>query len=297
MHQTQDDRWALILAGGDPMPGPFTHTAPCAERPFAGETLLEQTLQRVACVVPPERTSVVVTRRQQALYAGDADKPGRLIVQPAHRGTAPAALYGLLSIRGRDPGANIAIFPSHPFFRNEIAFMMRVRSAFRAVERTPGLIILLGIVPDKPSTDYGWIQPGDRLPGVAETSLLRVERFWEKPSRRRAETLAARGCLWNSLVVVGSAAALLVMLREAVPFLFRAFEPVRPLIGTAEEKEAMERVYANLVPMNFYTEVLAVSRQALTVLPVSEAGWTGAARPGRTLSLVAGGQRSSRAGG
>jgi mannose-1-phosphate guanylyltransferase len=261
-------------------------------------TLLEQTLQRVACVVPPERTSVVVTRGHEPLCAGHSDKPGHLIVQPAHRGTAPAALYGLLSIRGRDPGANIAIFPSHHFFRNEITFMMRVRSAFRAVERSPGLIILLGIVPDKPATDYGWIEPGDPVPGIMETSLLRVQRFWEKPSWHEAETLAARGCLWNSLAVVGSADALLVMLREATPFLFRAFEPVRPMIGTAEEKDAAERVYANLLPMDFYTEVLAVSTQALTVLPVSEDGWAGVARPGRALSLVGGGrERSSRAGG
>ena len=98
---------------------------------------MERTLQRVACVVPPEQTYALVTRKRKP-FGRLREDACRLIVQPQNRGTAPAVLYGVLSIHRRNPGANIAIFPSDICLRsgltNEIAFMMRVRSAYLLVE-------------------------------------------------------------------------------------------------------------------------------------------------------------------
>jgi mannose-1-phosphate guanylyltransferase len=295
MHQPQDDRWALILAGGDGIRlRPLTRVVAGDERPkqfsplFGTETLLDQTRHRISSVVPPERISIVATRKHERFF-GQAlrEAPGPLIVQPENRGTAPAILYGVLSIRHRDPGANIATFPSDHYFTNEVAFMTQVRAAFRIVEQRPELIVLLGIVPDSPAVDYGWIEPGDSVPETPDTPLFRIHRFWEKPSLALADQLLARGCFWNSFVVVGSADALVVLLQDTVPALYRSFEPVLPMLGTLEEADAVDRVYMDLLPIDFCTEVLAVSPQILVVMPVADTGWTDLADPKRTLSLIA----------
>jgi mannose-1-phosphate guanylyltransferase len=296
MHESEDDRYALIVAGGDAIrlvPGAAGVFRELSE----SGTLLEQTLQRVICVVPPERTYSLVTRKHALSFSGLSDDVGRLIVQPEDRGTAPAVLYGVLSIRRRSPDANIAIFPANHCVSDEIAFMMRVRSAFRVVERKPDLIVVLGTVPEYPAIDCGWIEPGNPVLDVAETSAFRIDRFWERPVKGLAETLLARGCLWNSQVVVGSADALLLLMQDGAPMLYRAFAPARPMLGTAQENRAIKRVYNTLLKTDFYTEVLASAPQLLAVLPVGESGWSGAANTEAGLELVTSDRRRSGGAG
>jgi mannose-1-phosphate guanylyltransferase len=292
MQQHQDDRFAVILACGDAREtGSLSRATAAQERPRqfcdlgGGGTLLEHTLQRVACVIPQERTSVVVNRRDEPFFGRLERDAGRIIIQPESRGTAPAALYGLLSVRQQNPDAMIAVFPADHHFRNEIAFMMRVRSAFRLIERRPELIILLGIVPDGPAAECGWIEPGDPLPGAMETAVMRIHRFWDHVAMQQAESLLARGCLCNSMVVVGSVDALLLLVQDGAPLLYRAFEPLVPMLGTVEEADAAQRVYSSLLTQDFYSEVLATNPQFLSVLPVTECGWlnAGGQRPGPSL--------------
>lgn len=302
MHQHQDDRYAVILACGDAREtGSLSRATAAQERPrqfcdlCGGGSLLDLTLQRVTCVIPPERTSVVVNRRDEPFFGRLAREAGRVIIQPESRGTAPAILYGLLSVRQQNPEAMIAIFPADHYFRNEIAFMMRVRSAFRLIERRPELIILLGIVPDGPATECAWIEPGDPVPGTVETAVMRIHRFWDHVPMPQAELLLARGCLCNSLVVVGSVDALLLLVQDGAPLLYRAFEPLCPMLGTVEEADAAQRIYSNLLNLDFYSEVLARNPQFLSVLPVAECGWLDTGGPKSGLSLV--GANEPRDGG
>jgi mannose-1-phosphate guanylyltransferase len=298
MHQHQDARYALILACGDTREiGSLSRATADQEKPRqfcdlgSGGTLLDHTLQRVTCVVPQERTSVVVNRRDEPFFGRLDRDAGRLIVQPENHGTAPAVLYGLLSVRSQNPNAVVAIFPADQRFRNEIAFMMRVRSAFRLIDQRPDLIILLGIVPERPATDCGWIEPGDPVQGTAETTVMRIHRFWDRPSLPQATSLLARGCLWNSLVVVGSADALLLLTQDGAPLLYRAFGPLIPMLGTVEEADAAQRIYSNLLTIDFHTEVLARSPQILAVLPVAECGWLDPGDPKQGPSLVGAGEK------
>jgi mannose-1-phosphate guanylyltransferase len=51
--------------------------------------------------------------------------------------------------------------------------------------------------------------------------LLRVSRFWEKPTVRDAKQLHRRECLWNTFVTIGFAGAFLELLQATVPRLTR----------------------------------------------------------------------------
>ncbi len=165
--------------------------------------------------------------------------------------------------------------------------MTHVDSAFDASDLRPESITLLGIAPENPEVDYGWIEPAQPISEKGAFSFHRVERFWEKPSLALARTLMTRGCLWNSFVMVGRAQAFLRMIRRAVPALYNKFGQVSSALNAAEEESRIRALYSALPSTNFSRDVLTKGAAQLAVLAVSEVGWSDWGAPQRVLSTLA----------
>ena len=288
--------WSLILAGGE---GTrllsLTRTIAGDERPkqfcpvLGPETLLDQTRRRSALVIPGDHTMVVVTRTHERFYAPLlADLPsGGVVAQPQNRGTAPAILYGLLRLARMGPMDAVAILPSDHYVTDEEEFMAHVLAAFRAVSVRRELVILLGIRPEGPDVEYGWIEPAEAILWQGSGPLYRVHRFWEKPSLALSRMLLARGCLWNSFVMVARVPALLSLIRSATPDLYDSFDTVTPALNTQRESEAVRELYSRIPSTNFSRQVLTTRPANLAVLPVSGVGWCDLGQPLRVLTTLA----------
>jgi mannose-1-phosphate guanylyltransferase len=109
MSGTYDRLWAVVLAAGEGTRlAALTRTlygtaVPKQFAPLLGErTMLQLTIDRIAPLVPAERTVVVVDQTQESLARAQLeDYPGVLIVlQPGNRGTGPGVL---LPRGGGDP--------------------------------------------------------------------------------------------------------------------------------------------------------------------------------------------------
>ncbi len=289
----KDNDWAVILAGGDGTRlKSLTRKITGDERPkqfcpvLGGVTLLEETQRRVAHEFAKEQTLYVLNRQHAAYYqpllrsVADAD----LVAQPANRGTASAILYSLMRIAVRDPNAVVTFFPSDHYISNDRRFMLHVRAAIDAARQRSDLIVLLGIEPESPEVEYGWIEPAAPIQG--KRKVFGVRRFWEKPNRLTAQILQLRGCLWNSFVMVASAQVLLDCIQVAVPELYRAFSSLLPLFGTPAESRGIERVYGWLHEVNFSHEVLAQRPERLAVIRVTGVRWNDLGEPNRVLASL-----------
>lgn len=289
------ERWAIILAGGDGTRlQSLTRTISGDDRPkqfcpiIGGRTLLDQTRRRVALSVPAEQTLTILTETHQRFYKPllkDTSK-NRLLVQPVNKGTAPAILFSLLRVAQLSPNATVAFFPSDHFFADDEEFMSHIDTAFSALETESSLITLLGIKPEGAEVEYGWIEPETTVLGSLARSITRVKRFWEKPPLSLARRLMRQGALWNSFVMVGRVDAFLKMTERALPELYEAFVAVAPSFGTDMEKQALNNLYSSLLSSNFSHEVLASRPEDLTVMRVSDVGWSDLGEPKRVFSTL-----------
>lgn len=291
MHQNE---WAVILAGGDGTRlKALTRKITGDERPkqfcriLEGTTLLEQTRRRIGLQISPERTFFVVNGLHKPYYEpilADA-QASRLIVQPSNRGTTPAILYSLLRIAAVDSEALVAFFPSDHYVSDDHRFMRHVRVAFDAVRAQPEMTTLLGIHPESSEVEYGWIEPSEAILTIGGEKVMGVRRFLEKPDYALADALRARGCLWNSFVMVTSVRALLSMIQGAVGEVYRAFLPLHPLLGTRAESHAVTWLYQHLRDSNFSHEVLAWKSERLAVIKVDGLVWSDLGAPQRVMAL------------
>ncbi len=124
--------------------------------------------------------------------AADAGVAVEIVIEPAARDTLPAIAAVAEILARRDPKAVALVLPSDHLIPDRDAF---AEAAARAAEAAAdGALVAFGLVPDTPSTAYGYIRPG---PEVARGGR-RIDAFVEKPDAARAEALIAEGCLWNA---------------------------------------------------------------------------------------------------
>jgi mannose-1-phosphate guanylyltransferase len=266
---------AVILAGGE-------GTRPKQFAPVAGKkTLLEQTLDRVALLVSPEETQIVLTRSHEPFFRGIAavGPPSSLVIQPEDRGTAVAVLYALLRIAQRAPGTPILVVPSDHWVSNDFRFMLHVATALRVAQANPELIVLLGIAPTRlPEAQHGWIEPGDPIDGLW-TGVRRVRTFIEKPTQQLAAILHGNGFLWNSYFAVGQMSTFMRLIADARPEALDAVLSVRTALGSPREQVVVQDLYRSLPAVDLSKDVLATQPRALAVISVTDVLWDDAGDP------------------
>jgi len=285
-----EHRWAVVLAGGDGkrllglsriIAGDSRPKQFC--RFFGNKSLLAHTRERIAPLFCADHTLFVLSRRHENYYREELeDVENRcLLAQPANRGTAAAITLTLQTVLRSDEEAVVAFFPSDHHYSNLTAFRATVDSALSLAPEYPHGVLLIGAEASHPEVEYGWIEPGRALVDSLTNPLHRVSRFWEKPRLEQAMALQARGCLWNTFVMIGLASAFFELIQTTQPQLLRRFEPIRC-------NRDLDVVYEAVEPVDFSQAVLSNLPQRLMVLGDRMSGWSDLGSPRRVLNTMAG---------
>jgi mannose-1-phosphate guanylyltransferase len=287
--------WGVILAGGEGVRlRSLTRLVSGEDTPkqfcplLGGRTLLAQTKQRIARGISPERTVYVLLSAHERFYSKELRSvpPSQMIAQPRNRGTLPAIICSLINIVRQDPEAVVGFFPSDHHYADEDKFMAGVELAFAAAESNPERVILLGVAARHAETDYGWIEAEPALSTATSDGLLKVKRFWEKPSPRTAEGLLERGCVWNTFVMIGRAQSFLDMIRGSAPGILQEFARVIECDTADWNSAAVSAVYEELATTDFSASVLSSNPERLGVWCLGDVGWSDLGDPKRVVSML-----------
>ena len=134
-------------------------------------------------------------------------EPGAVLLEPVGRNTAPAIALAALQAQADGGDPVLVVTPADQTVTDPAAFVDAVRGA--VARAALGDIVLLGIVPDRPETGYGYLRC---------SADGQVERFVEKPDEQTARAyLAEGGYFWNSGMFVLKASVWLQALRRFRP--------------------------------------------------------------------------------
>jgi mannose-1-phosphate guanylyltransferase/mannose-6-phosphate isomerase len=129
-----------------------------------------------------------LAERQLADLSIEAD----ILIEPSRRDSGPAIAAACYTLMRADPDVLALVLASDHVVREPRAFHRAISGGTPAACRDR--LVTFGIVPTRPETGYGYIDPGVRIVGTAAA----VTRFAEKPSAEKAAEYVAAGMLWNS---------------------------------------------------------------------------------------------------
>jgi mannose-1-phosphate guanylyltransferase len=294
-------RCGIILAGGEGKRlHPLIHRLrgeiiPKQYVNFIGTcSMLEHTYHRVERLIAPDRLFTVVS--QDHLNITDvwrqiSSRPKTTIIrQPENKETGPGLLLPLMHVYKNYPESIVAVFPSDHFILEEDHFMGHVDLACRVVERDPSRMVLLGMEPDGPEPEYGYILPGGEMDTKSFSTVLSILGFIEKPGLLAAQEMVNKGGLWNTMVMAFQAKTLINLVRKVLPMLYRSFQLISDAIGTSSEMDVVKETYRWIEPINFsrgFLEALALKYPLhLGVLPVRGVYWSDLGSEQRIVSVL-----------
>ncbi len=235
---------AVILAGGR-----GTRFWPRSRRltpkqllPVMGQaSLLEQTVERLSPLAPPERIWILTNESLQRKIRKLLPQVPReqIIAEPVQRNTGPAIALAAKLIGQRDAGAVMGVFPSDHLIAKEKAFIQAIKRAAKAARRRE--LIVFGIEPRHPETGYGYIEfPRDVAAGAQAWPVV---RFREKPNLAAAKRFVKAGkFFWNSGMFVWSVETISDSVARFMPETAKMLEQLAPL-GSRRFTSSLRRIY------------------------------------------------------
>ena len=276
--------YGLILAGGRGTrfwPRSRTHTPKQLLNIVGKGSMLQQTVERLAPLVPAQRIWTVTNTEQFGAVRKQLPAAARqhVLTEPTGRNTAAAIALAAIHVRHAAGGdALLAVLPADHYIAQPEKYREIVQKALD-VAHEPGRMVVLGIPPTRPDTGFGYVErQGNSISGKG-AAVYAVKRFTEKPTLEVArEYLASGDFQWNAGMFFWRASTFLEALKEFLPATHALLEELAKHIGKRSYARSLKRIYPKLE--NISVDYAILERATLQpgdprvfVIP-AEIGWS-----------------------
>ncbi len=234
------------------------------------QSLLRQTVDRLAPEIPPSAVWVCTTRALADAIRAQLPEvpPHQILAEPEGRNTAPAIGWSIRSMPAAVRREVIAVLPADHRFADAASFRRALRDASAAILREDR-VIALGVSPRWAETGYGYLELGAEIDPAIR--LRRVVRFKEKPDAATARDYLADGNhLWNAGIFLFRGSTLLEHLADFEPEIASGIEAM------AEAPDRIAAIYPRLKSISIdyaVMERLGPVEGSIATLPL-DCGWS-----------------------
>jgi mannose-1-phosphate guanylyltransferase len=205
------------------------------------KTMIQQTVERLAPLAPLDHFWVITNEAVAPIIRKQLPKlkKQQVLAEPAARNTAPAIGLAAFILVRKHPDAVLGLFPADHVIKADEKFREEVRRGIE-LAATGEKIVVMGVLPQRPETGYGYIEAGAPLvPG-----LFRVKRFTEKPNADKAREFITEGnYYWNSGMFLWSARTLVNALRAHLPGTAEVLEKIAATYGGPRFAATFKKLY------------------------------------------------------
>ncbi|GAE14521.1 Mannose-1-phosphate guanylyltransferase RfbM [Bacteroides pyogenes] len=203
-----------------------------------GRSLLQQTFDRFQKIIPTENILIATN----AIYADLVKKQfpelneKQILLEPARRNTAPCIAWAAHRIQALNPNANIVVAPCDHLILKEEEFYKAIEKGLEFVSKSEKLLTL-GIRPNRPETEYGYIQIDEPV----GDGFYKVKTFTEKPELDLAKVFVESGeFYWNSGIFMWNVNTILKTGEALLPELSAKLASGKGVYGTDAEQAFIE---------------------------------------------------------
>ncbi len=197
--------------------------------------------------------------------------PGRIVLEPFAKDTAPAVALAAFAIAKDDPGAMMLVLPADHYI-DDFGEVLSKLNCLRESPRFTNYLFTFGIRPESPHTGYGYIQCGEEL----ECGAFSVSSFIEKPQEEKAKEYSqSEQYYWNSGMFLFSVEKYLEELKKYCPNIYtscqQAYASSYPDLDFIRIKDI--EVFAQTESKSIDYAVMEQSED-IALLPLSNTKWS-----------------------
>lgn len=235
-----------------------------------GRSLLQQTFDRFAKIIPTENILIVTND----IYADLVKKQlpelsdSQILLEPTRRNTAPCIAWAAYHIRALNPEANIVVAPSDHLILKEEEFLTAIEKGLDFVAQDDKLLTL-GIKPNRPETGYGYIQ----IAAPEAENFYKVKTFTEKPELELAKVFMESGeFYWNSGLFMWNVNSILKAIRKLLPELANKLSVGEDKYNTPEEKKFIDEYFPSCP--NISIDFGVMEKASNVYVSLGDFGWS-----------------------
>ncbi len=239
-----------------------------------GKTLLQQTYERFLPLCSKEKIYVVTNQDYEKIVTEQLPdiEPGQVLTEPLRKNTAPCIAYATYKIKAVDPDATLIVAPSDHLILKEETFIDTIKTGVQFAENTDSLLTL-GIRPNRPETNYGYIQINNDVSFKDNKNLKKVKTFTEKPNYDLARVFYESGeFYWNSGIFIWTVRSILEAFDNHLSDVNALFKKGLAFYNTGKENDFIEKTYPEC--KNISIDYGIMEKASNVYVLCSEFGWS-----------------------
>jgi len=235
---------------------------------YSNQSMFQITVKRLAPLFSPQQIIVVAGAEHAAVLAEQVPEipAENYILEPEGRGTAPAIALAAIHLITRDPQASMAVLTADHFIGKPKIFRQALAAALTVAQSD--YLVTLGITPNSPSTEYGYIEQGEHFINIDGFEVLKAKRFVEKPDLNTAQAMLEAGnYCWNSGMFIWKVSTILKAFETFMPELYQQVLALRQTIGTKAYFDTLAQVWPGIKKQTIDYGIMEKAER-VAVLPV-----------------------------